>query len=104
MSNEIEKALKNPVSWLVGSVASVLAVAGAVLSDPTGGVAAVIMVFVEQASGIFTAASIAGFTLAPQIEAIPTGAIQGVALVAGGVVVLTIASRVWDRLKSRFKE
>lgn len=102
--NGIEKALKNPVSWLVGSVASVFAVAGAAFSDPTGGVAALIMVFVEQASSIFTAASIAGFTLAPEVEAIPAGAIQAIALVSGGTVVLIIGSRVWDKLKRRFKQ
>lgn len=102
--NRIEKALKNPVSWFVGSVASVVGVSAAVLSDPTGGVAALLTVFIEQASSIFTAASIAGFTLAPEIPQIPSGAIQAVALVSGGVVVLTIGSKVWDRLKRRFTE
>lgn len=102
--SELENALRHPISWLVGAVVSVYAVATAILADPTGGVATVLMVFIDQASTIFTATSIAGFTLAPAVDWVPAWPLRAVALASGTVLVLLLADRLWDSLEDRFND
>jgi hypothetical protein len=103
VTSEWERAIKHPISWLTGAVVSVVAVSSAILGDPTGAIFGILAVFVQNASTIFTAGSIAGFTLAPAIPAIPADLVQGVAIVAGIVVVLKIADNLWDEMEERFK-
>lgn len=98
---DTEDIIRDPVSWVTGGLASIGGAAYAIGADPITAGAAFIDVAVAQASHVFTAASIAGFTIAPTIEWIPEGTITAIALVAGAIVVLKLVGRLWDAFTDR---
>lgn len=100
----IEDALKHPIAWASGGVASIVAVVFALGGDPFGITAAIITVIVSRATSLFTGASIFGFTVAPNVDVIPAWPFQVGAIVLGIVVVAKILDRVWDSFKSRVLE
>lgn len=101
MPEHFEGFLRHPLTWTIGAVTSVIAVAFATLGDPVSAIAAILAVFSGQASNIFTAASIAGFTLAPVIGPEWAGTLQRIAVLFGIVVVVKILDSVWDSIKGR---
>lgn len=98
---KVETILKHPVTWAIGGLVSIAAVISAMFTSPFAAVATVIQVLFANASSIFTASSIAGFTLGPQFSPTVAGVFKGVALVAGTVFVWKIADGVWDEAKRR---
>jgi len=50
---------------------------------------------------LFTALSISGLTLAPQVPWLPAGPLTTAALIAGGAYVLKLFDRIVDRIDSR---
>lgn len=100
MSN-IEDIIRNPVSWVAGGIASVVGVLTAVGGDPISSTIAVLTVLSANATEAFTAASILGFTVAPEIPQLPEGALKAIALVFGVLVVLKMLSGLWDAITGR---
>ena len=97
--SELRKLLTSPISFAIGGIASVITVALSLFGDPVTTSIAIIGVLSDQAFNLFTAFSVAGFTLAPEFEWLPAGTIQGLALFFGVVIVVKIADSVWDSIK-----
>lgn len=102
---EVEKILRHPVTWVVGAVTSVIGVMAAFALNPVHVAATVVEVAFANASTIFTASSIAGFTLAPAMfPPLAATAVKGVAFGSGILVVAKIGDRMWDRFKERLDD
>lgn len=101
---EIEGALRNPIAWTVGGIVSVLTVLATIGFDPFGITAGLLSVVFTQATSLFTAGSILGFTIAPNVDWIPAMPFQLLAIAFGIVVVGKILDRVWDSFKARVLE
>lgn len=99
--SDLERIVRHPVAWAVGGVVSVFTVIGSIIGDPTGTIVTVFSTMIDLAMPIFTATSIAGFTLAPEIPQIPARGVQIIAIIFGLIVVALIADRVWDSIKER---
>lgn len=95
----MREMIENPVSWAAGAAASVVGVFVAILADPSMSFLAIGQVLVENASMLFTASSIAGFTIAPEVSQGLAKWIQWIALGSGLVIVLKVAADIWDRIK-----
>jgi hypothetical protein len=63
-----------------------------------------ISVVLANISTIFTALSISGFTLAPEVAWLPQETLTTLALVAGGLYVLRLVDRVIDQLATQLEE
>lgn len=100
----IERILKNPFRWIVGGVTSAVVVLASIGVDPISSTAALLSVLYSNATGLFTAASIAGFTVAPEVPYLPEGMLQGAALLFGVVVILSILGQIWDSIKDRLTD
>lgn len=102
--DRIETALRNPIAWVSSGIISVITVMVSIGFDPFGIVATVLTVIFSQATNLFTAGSIMGFTVAPEISWLPAWPIQAAAIGLGLIVVGKIVSGVWDRFKARVME
>lgn len=99
--NQIRNALSNPISWVVGAVGSVLAIAASLGVDPITASIIIATVVWNNAMTIFTGSSIIGFTLAPEIDMIPARPFQVAAVIVGFIVVGNILSKLFNRVESR---
>jgi hypothetical protein len=98
---DVREAVENPVSWLLAFFASAATVIGAIAIDPTGSVVAISALVLDMSTTLFTALSIAAFTIAPNVDIpgwLADGLVAG-ALFMGLLAILKILSSVWDRLK-----
>lgn len=93
--------LENPYSWIVGVLGSMSGVSYYFLSDPFALFSVVFEVILADAASLFTAMSILGFTVAPEVPSLPEGAFQAIALVLGVIVVVKILDGVFDRIVER---
>lgn len=100
----MKEMFENPVSWAVGGVASVFGVLAVLVTDPSMSFLAIAQVLVDNASMLFTASSIAGFTIAPEVSQELAKWIQWIALGSGLVIVLKVSADIWDRIKERVTE
>lgn len=103
MTSEIERALRHPFTWVSGAIVSVFGVLSAVAIDPVTAASAIVEVFVAMSSTIFTASSIAGFTLGPMVGPFIANAFKVVALISGSIVVISVLSNVWDRIEKKLE-
>lgn len=101
---KIRDFVNSPLAWVLGGIASVVTFFASFGVDPVTTGTALAAVLVDQSMNIFTAASIAGFTLAPEVPWLPAKVIQLIAIVAGSIVVVKIILSVWDRIKARTVE
>lgn len=102
--SDLTSFARDPIKWLVGAVVAFFSVVTAIALDPTGSVATIALSLIDQAGLIFTAASITGFTLAPEISWIPKREIQAIAIIFGIIVVAGVIDKVWDNLKERLDD
>lgn len=91
---------RRPIAWVYSAIASVLAVFGFLAQDPTGTMAAIFSVAIADATSLFTALSILGFTVAPE-TGLPEVTIQRIALLFGLIVVAKILNDVIDSITDR---
>lgn len=101
---DVERILKSPLSWLIGGIGSVATVVLYLAGDPTGLVAAVIVLIWSMSSQIFGGLSILAFTIAPNVSWVPVQPLSALAVGFGIVAVLRILYKVWRRLKGRVEE
>lgn len=101
--NQVREALSNPLSWVVGTVGSILAVSASLGVDPITGGIIIGTVIWSNATTIFTATTILGFTIAPEIGFLPEQSFQVAAIVVGFMVVGQVLAKLWDRVKTRVK-
>lgn len=94
--SDLKKLVRNPISYTVGGILSILGVLSAIAMDPSGGVYVLLSFVVENVMSIFTMSSIAGFTLAPEVSWLPEGPVVVIALLSGSIAVAVYASRLWD--------
>jgi Flp pilus assembly pilin Flp len=87
--------LKNPITIAV-SIATAI---GHMLG--IGPITAVVSVLWANVSTLFTALSIAGLTLGPELAWIPEGPLTAAALIAGGAYVLKLLDRVFDQIQAK---
>lgn len=99
----MKEMIKDPISWAIGGVASFFGVLGVMLTDPTMSIMVIIEVLFQNASALFTASSIAGFTLAPEVSMELARVVQGIAFISGVVIVAKMVGRLWDNVKEKVK-
>lgn len=87
--------------WVGGAIASAIGAGAFFLAHPIAFGGALTNVMFADAASLFTALSIMGFTVAPELPSIPAGAFQSLALVFGVIVVVKTAERIWDSLEKR---
>ena len=87
--------LKEPITIAVATAGAIAHALG------FGPVTAIVGVLWANVSTLFTALSISGLTLAPQIAWLPKGPLTTAALVAGGAYVLKLSDRIIDRIQTR---
>ena len=88
--------LKNPIAWLTGGVG------GVVLFDPTV-LTALLAALWSSAGTLFTAASVAAFTVVPEVSALnpyEEGAVA-IAVAAGGIYLAKLGYRILDNYTDR---
>lgn len=104
--DRIERALRHPVSWVIGGIVSVATVFSAIGLHPVAAGADIVAVILGNATNLFTGLSILGFTIAPNVSLFAgwVWAIQGFAIFMGVIVVGKIVMLIWDRFKSRVLE
>lgn len=91
--------LSNPLTWLSALAGGALQYMELLHLDILLDLGVVVW---GQAGALFSAFSIAGFTLAPNLEWVPTGAVETAALLLGAVFVLKKLSGVMDGARDRF--
>lgn len=101
--SDLEELLRHPVAWVAGAAGSVAGVVASILGDPIGGVLAIVDVANAYAFNIFTASSIAGFTLGPALPQVPAGFFQAIALGAGALIVIKVSDSLWDAIKQQLR-
>lgn len=92
--------LKNPLAWGSGVFGSMLG-SMYLFADPFTLFVVFFEVVFSNATSLFTAFSILGFTIAPEVPALPTGLFKAAALVLGVIVVVKILDRVFDNVIER---
>lgn len=99
----VHDLLRDPLSWLLGGLAGLLSVLGAVAADPTGGVAAALSTIISQSGTLFTVTSIFGFTVAPNVPDLApwAGHLQIAAIGFALLFAAVLLDRVYDNLKER---
>jgi hypothetical protein len=91
----LERVLMHPASW----VASALTVLGGVFQLPF---ASELWMWLLNSSGsLFTATSIAAFTIAPEVEGFSAGVLRPVAIVLGGVFIAAQLRTAFEKLQER---
>lgn len=88
--------IKNPVAWLTGGVG------GVVLVDPTV-LTALLAALWSSAGTLFTAASVAAFTVVPEVDALSQyeQTAVAVAVAAGGIYLAKLGYRIFDNYTDR---
>lgn len=88
--------LKNPVAWLTGGVG------GVVLFDPTV-ITALLAALWSSAGTLFTATSVAAFTVIPQVSALSPyeETAVAIAVAAGGIYLAKLGYRILDNYTDR---
>jgi hypothetical protein len=94
----IRDLIEHPGTIITVAVGVVSQFATLPLVDP------LISVILQQSGALFTAASITGFTIAPQVEWLPVDIIQTLAIVVGALFVLTQLAKVGRAAKKQFME
>lgn len=100
-ADTFENFLRHPISWVTGGVVSAVGVLFSIGLDPISAVSAVMAVFSSQAMNLFTAFSIAGFTIGDFFDWLPADLLQTVAVFFGVIVVVKLLDSVWDSIKDR---
>lgn len=99
-----EEIISDPISWVSGGLASLSGAIYMTGVDPISAIAVLMDVGLSNATNVFTAASIAGFTLAPEVDWLPAGSIKVIALVFGAIVALKLLHGVGVAFINRLKE
>ncbi|WP_253737994.1 hypothetical protein [Halohasta salina] len=88
--------IKNPVAWLTGGLGGVF------LFDPTV-ITALLAALWSSAGTLFTAASVAAFTVIPQVDALSSieETAVAIAVVAGGIYLAKLGYRILDSYTDR---
>jgi len=94
----LKELLTQPVTVATSAGLAIAHVLGIGWIDP------VITVVLANIPTIFTALSISGFTLAPEVAWLPEETLTTLALVAGGIYVLTLVDRVIDQIQTRMDD
>lgn len=89
------KILTDPVTVILATLGAIAHALG------VGWVQAVVSVLWTNVSTLFTALSVSGFTLAPQVAWIPEGPVTTAALVAGAAYVLKLADKMIDKIQAK---
>lgn len=100
----VRKAVKDPLSWVAGAVFSAFAVAASFGVEPISAAVIVLTVLYNNAMTLFTASSILGFTVAPEVPWIPARFFEAVAILLGLMVVGQIGAQVWDKVVDRLED
>jgi hypothetical protein len=96
----VRKAVKQPIAWVAGGLLSVTTVAFSFGVEPITAVVVVLTVLYNNAMTLFTASSIMGFTVAPELGIAETP-FKIAAIVLGFMVVGQVASQVWGKIAAR---
>lgn len=99
----VRSAVSDPLSWIAGAVISGLAVVASFGVEPITAIVVVVTVLYNNAMTLFTASSILGFTVAPEVAWIPEGTFQAAAIILGLMVVGQIGAQVWDKIVDRME-
>lgn len=90
--------LHDHIDAVLGGITAFLSV---LVLDPGGLVTALLFTIWQQSGTLFTVTSILGFTLAPEVDLLPTGALRTLALAFGAVFVLSLLWKFGDNLEDR---
>lgn len=91
----LKDLLTQPVTIATSAGLAIAHVLGIAWIDP------LVSVLLANIPTIFTVFSISGFTLAPEVAWLPEETLTTLALVAGGIYVLTLVDRVIDQIQER---
>lgn len=91
----VTEILKNPFTIAIGAATALGHFLG------IGPITAVVSVLWMNISTLFTALSIAGLTLGPELAWIPEAELTALALIAGGLYVLKLLDRVFDQIQAK---
>lgn len=99
----VRRVLSNPLSWVAGIIMSLLGVAASLGVDPiTGGIIVATVVW-NNAMTMFTATTILGFTIGPELDFLNAKPFQAAAIILGFIVVGQTVDKVWGRIKTRVR-
>lgn len=87
--------------WIAGGIASVTGVVAYIISNPMSFGGAFANVMIADPMSMFTAFSILGYTVAPEIPSLPAGAFKALAILFGVIAVVKILDSIWESLKRR---
>jgi hypothetical protein len=94
----LKELLTRPVTIATSGALGLAHLLGIAWIDP------LIQVVIANIATIFTIFSISGFSLAPEVAWLPEETLTKLALVAGGIYVLTLVDRVIDQIQNRMED